>query len=157
MSKTDENPPLDEAFLEACWQEFVTFLKKRGARVTKSRRIILEHVLRRHDHFRADEVAAALATGPGRVSRGTVYRTLALLIETGMIRQIRDSDTHAHYEHVVGHAHHEHMICDACGSFIEFQDEGVSERLREACSRMGFVERTHRVVVMGTCKDCTPE
>lgn len=147
-------PPSPHGDAEQAWAEFVKFLKRKDARITKSRRIVLEHVLTRRDHFRADEVASALATGPNRVSRGTVYRTLALLVEMGVLREIRDSDTHVHYETEWGNEHHEHMICDACGAFIEFQDQVMAEILMRACQEKGFRQRAHRIIVMGTCADC---
>ncbi len=139
----------------AAWNEFVRFLKAKDARITKSRHIVFRHVMSRHDHFRADEVASALAAGSDRVSRGTVYRTLALMSEMGLIRQIRDSDTHVHYEHVYGHPHHEHMICDRCGAFLEFNDEKVDTLLQQACREKKFKQRTHRIVILGLCEKCT--
>jgi len=140
--------------IEAAWTEFVTFLRQSGARITSSRKTIFEHILRRKDHFRADEVAEALAHGRNRVSRGTVYRTLALMVEYGLIRQIRDSDTHVHYEQTLGQPHHEHMICEDCGAFIEFDDDEINRLLQAACDRIGFAQNTHRVVVFGRCATC---
>lgn len=140
--------------IEQAWQEFVAFLRQAGARITSSRKTIFEHILRRKDHFRADEVAEALALGKNRVSRGTVYRTLALMVEFGLIRQIRDSDTHIHYEQTLGQPHHEHMICESCGAFIEFDDDEINSILAAACEKIGFRQQTHRVVVFGTCAAC---
>ncbi|MBN2710822.1 MAG: transcriptional repressor [Planctomycetes bacterium] len=115
---------------------------------------MLECALKREDHFRADDIAAVLARGTDRVSRGTVYRTLALMVETGMLRQTRDSDTHVHYERVWGHPHHEHMICDCCGAFIEFSDDKITKYLEHECKSINFKERTHRIVIFGVCEDC---
>lgn len=140
--------------LNEAWNEFVVFLKEKGSRITRARRITLEHALSRADHFRADDLSAVLATGRDRVSRGTVYRTLALMVEAGFLRQIRDSDTHAHYECVWNNPHHEHMICDTCGAFIEFTDEKVGKLLDEACEAHGFTQKGHRVVIFGLCKEC---
>ncbi len=136
------------------WKQFQEFLRSQGARVTETRRIVLERALVREDHFRADELAAELAQGKDRVSRGTVYRTLALLVQVGFLREIRDSDTHVHYESTFGREHHEHMVCDDCGGFIEFADPRVGEQLDAACREKGFEQRTHRVVIFGRCADC---
>ena len=136
------------------WDTFVQFLRQRRLRVTESRRIILERTLLRPDHFRADDLASELATGDSRVSRGTVYRTLALLLEAGLLREVRDSDTHVHYESIWKTPHHEHMICDRCGSFTEFSDERISRYLHTACIKHDFEQRCHRVVIFGTCAKC---
>ncbi len=140
--------------VEAVWNGFVAFLRQRGDRVTPARRIVLERVLQRHDHFRADQLAADLATGPERISRGTIYRTLALLHEAGIVREVRDGDMHVHYEHVPGHMHHEHLVCDRCGRFIEFTDSVIDEHLRSVCERLRFHQTSHRVTVFGICQRC---
>jgi Fur family ferric uptake transcriptional regulator len=142
------------ALTEQAWRKFVALIKQRGARVTRSRRIVFEHALARSDHFRADELADELSHGPRRVSRGTIYRTLALMEEAGFVRPIRDSDVHCHYERSYGHRHHEHMVCDKCGEFLEFRAPEITKAIREHCRKRRFEERQHRVVIFGTCKKC---
>ena len=136
------------------WGAFAAFLKEKGARVTRARQRVLEQVFNRHDHFRADDIAADLARGARRVSRGTVYRTLALLVEAGLVRELRGSQAHAHYEHVWGHAPHEHLVCDGCGSFIEFADPALATYIDRVCRERGFTRREHRLVICGTCEAC---
>lgn len=141
--------------VEEAWPLFVEFLKKKDARVTQARKIVLTQVFSRHDHFCADDLAAELSSGVNHVSRGTVYRTLALMEESGLVRVIRDTDVHAHYEHTFNHPHHEHMVCDKCGQFIEFIDDRLVELVKKACKEHSFQERTHRIVVFGTCRNCS--
>ena len=140
--------------VEEAWPLFVDFLKKKDARITQARKIVLTKVFSRHDHFCADDLAAELSSGMNHVSRGTVYRTLSLMEEAGLVRVIRDTDVHAHYEHTFNHPHHEHMICDKCGQFIEFSDDEIMGLITKACKEYSFEERNHRIVVFGTCKDC---
>ncbi|QBG46174.1 transcriptional repressor [Verrucomicrobia bacterium S94] len=140
--------------VEEAWPLFVEFLKKKDARVTQARKIVLTQVFSRHDHFCADDLAAELSSGMNHVSRGTVYRTLALMEEAGLVRVIRDTDVHAHYEHTFNHPHHEHMICDKCGQFIEFADDEIMVLIEKACKEYEFEERNHRIVIFGTCKEC---
>jgi Fur family ferric uptake transcriptional regulator len=155
MSVDDQNLPEEvRQSVDEAWPLFVDFLKKKDARVTQARKIVLTQVFSRHDHFCADDLAAQLSSGMNHVSRGTVYRTLALMEEAGLVRVIRDTDVHAHYEHTFNHPHHEHMICDSCGQFIEFTDENIMELITKACKAIDFKERTHRIVVFGTCASC---
>jgi len=140
--------------VDEAWPIFVDFLKKKKARITQARKIVLTQVFSRHDHFCADDLAAELSSGPNHVSRGTVYRTLALMEEVGFVRIIRDTDVHAHYEHTFNHPTHEHMICDECREFIEFTSDSLAGLVEEACRKHNFKERTHRVVIFGLCESC---
>jgi len=143
-----------KASINEAWPQFVTFLKAKNARITQAREIVFTQVFSRHDHFRADDLAASLAKGPNHVSRGTVYRTLALMEEIGFVQVIRDTDVHAHYEHVFNHPLHEHMICNICGEFIEFINDDLQEEIKKSCKKQHFKERTHRVVIFGICEKC---
>ena len=154
MNETQEMPEEVRQSVDEAWPLFVAFLRKKQARVTQARKIVLTQVFSRHDHFCADDLAAELSSGPNHVSRGTVYRTLALMEEVGFVRVIRDTDVHAHYEHTFNHPNHEHMICDGCGEFIEFSDEAIPGLIEKACQKHRFAERTHRVVVFGLCETC---
>lgn len=151
----DEEKRVEEAVqgedrsVEEAWPLFVEFLKAKASRITEARRIVFEHVFARHDHFRADDLAADLATGMDRVSRGTVYRTLDLMTEAGLVQKIRDQDVHAHYEHIYGHGRHHHLICDQTGSFIEFSSPAISDEIERICREKGFKQRFHRIVVFG--------
>ena len=139
-----------DASADEAWPMFVDFLKVKASRVTQARRIVFEHVFARHDHFRADDLAIELASGANRVSRGTVYRTLDLMIEAGLVQKIRDQDVHAHYEHIYGHGRHHHMICEKSGEFIEFSSQGISDEIDRICKANGFKPRLHRIVVFGS-------
>lgn len=153
--KTENHQKNDaEISISEAWELFVAFLRRRQCRVTEARRIILEHVFRRKDHFRADEVAQALGKGEQRVSRGTVYHTLALLVEAGLVRELRDRDTHVHYESARDMQPHHHMVCGQCGKFIEFQEPRLDHLVDAACAREGFLHQSHQLVINGICADC---
>lgn len=146
----DEKARIDEK-----WTTFRRFLRKeKKGRVTRERETVFRNVMARDDHFRADQLAAELAQGKERVSRGTVYRTLALMVEAGFARAIRDEDSHYHYERAGEADAHEHMICGGCGAFIEFEAPDVAEAIQRHCRRMGFEEEFHRVAVFGRCAPC---
>jgi Fur family ferric uptake transcriptional regulator len=140
----------EDTSVEEAWPFFVEFLKNKDSRITQARRIVFEHVFARHDHFRADDLAAELASGPNHVSRGTVYRTLDLMTEAGLVQKIRDQDVHAHYEHIFGHGRHHHLICEDTGEFIEFVSPVISAEIDRICKQNGFKPRLHRLVVFGS-------
>jgi Fur family ferric uptake transcriptional regulator len=150
--KKSKNPDQDTSANEA-WPQFVEFLKNKDSRITQARRIVFDRVFARHDHFRADDLAAELASGPDHVSRGTVYRTLDLMTEAGFVQKIRDQDVHAHYEHIYGHGRHHHLICEDTGEFIEFSSQVLTDEIDRICKKHNFKQRFHRLVVFGTTRE----
>jgi len=140
--------------LEAAHQEFLAFLRSRGDRVTRARAEVFARVMKRHDHFRADELVAECARSRERVSRGTVYRTLALMEEAGFVHTVRDGEAHRHYEHVYGHTRHDHMVCRRCGRFVEFENAAIGEAIERSCRALQFEADERRLVVFGVCAGC---
>jgi len=145
--------PAEDNSADEAWPLFVDFLKNKDSRITQARRIVFNRVFARHDHFRADDLAAELASGVDHVSRGTVYRTLDLMTEAGFVQKIRDQDVHAHYEHIYGHGRHHHLICENTGEFIEFSSKVISDEIEKICKKYHFHPRLHRLVVFGTLVD----
>src|SRR5205809_6892996 len=82
--------------------KFREFLEIRGEKLTEPRRILIRHIFDSHKHFDADELVADLHASGRRVSRATVYRTLRLLVEAGLLRELRLTNRSA-YEHDYGY------------------------------------------------------
>lgn len=137
-------------------ERFEEFLQSRGKRVTKQRRILVEQVFSRHEHFDADTLLAHLqrVVGAREVSRPTVYRTLAELVDAGLLRQMVLGGR-AIYEHDYGYPQHDHLYCQKCEKLIEFSSNEV-KALRDAVAREHqFRVLGHRLLIMGICADCT--
>jgi len=137
-------------------ERFSEYLQSRGKRITHQRRVLVDHVFERHDHFDADELIANLSRlEEGRkVSRPTVYRTLNELVEAGLLRRMNLSGR-AVYEHDYGYPQHDHLHCTICDRLIEFQSDEL-EKLREAVGREHRFRVTgHRWIVTGICHDCS--
>ena len=137
-------------------QRFEEFLQSRGKRVTQQRRIIVERVFSRHDHFDADDLLAQLREhASGRsVSRPTVYRTLSELVDAGLLRKMVLNDRSV-YEHDYGYPQHDHLHCQKCDKLIEFSSDEVKE-IREAVARKHhFRVLGHRLIISGLCAECS--
>lgn len=137
-------------------QRFEEFLQSRGKRVTQPRRIIIDQVFSQHEHFDADELLAQLrASGQGRkVSRPTVYRTLAELEASGLLRKMTLGGR-AVYEHDYGYPQHDHLYCQKCEKLIEFSSEEV-KRIRDAVAQQhSFRVLGHRLIINGICAECS--
>jgi len=134
--------------------KFREFLEIRGEKLTEPRRVLVRHIFDSHKHFDADELVADLREAGRQVSRATVYRTLRLLVEAGLLRELRLTNRTA-YEHDFGYPSHDHMHCTECNRVIEFRNDEI-RKLREAISaEHGFHASAHRFVITGVCPACT--
>lgn len=133
-------------------EPFIEYLKSKGLKYTKKRRMVLEEVLKRRGHFDPEELYMALKTDGGKVSRSSVYRTLPLLLQSGLIEEVEKTEKHAHYEQTTRKGHHDHMLCVKCGRIIEFYSEEL-ERLQERlCKERDFESLTHSLEIKGYCR-----
>ena len=135
-------------------KDFRKFLKKKDLRCTRERFVILREVLTTREHFEADDIHLRLKEKKFAVSQASVYRTLPLLLEAGIVRKTPCDVMNARYEQVYGTAHHDHMVCLSCGKIIEFKSEKIEELQKTAARRHGFKMMGHRLVISGLCKDC---
>jgi Fur family transcriptional regulator, ferric uptake regulator len=129
-------------------------LRQQGCRWTNQRALIVRTALATHEHFTAEELLSMCKCSDPRVSRATVYRTLAVLEQAGFIEGLDTGDGGRRFEHVLGHEHHDHMVCTVCGAILEFRDDEL-ERLQEAAAaRHGFCIDGHSLRLYGRCSAC---
>lgn len=140
-----------EAAEEKMFREFMT---RQGLKCTQERQLILREVFSIHQHFEADDIIFGLKRRGVRVSRASIYRTLPLLVESGLLREVHSSEKHSHYEHIFGHEHHDHLICTKCGRTIEFTDDRIEALQDRVCERHGFLPTSHILEITGVCGDC---
>ena len=136
-------------------ERFEEYLQSKGKRTTHQRRILVDHVFARHEHFDADELIDQLGKqqGEDKVSRATVYRALDELVEAGLLRKMILSGRSV-YEHDYGYPRHDHLHCTDCDALIEFRSDELIA-LREAVARkQGFRVKGHRFTIEGICADC---
>jgi len=127
-----------------------------GLKCTPQRCEVFEEIVRLGGHFSADELAERLrGRGRGRtISRATVYRTLPLLVQCGLLREVLFTENHSHYEAVYSREHHEHMICIKCHRTIEFDDSDLERLIRRIGRAAGFSPVSHKIEVYGLCARC---
>src|ERR1044071_1366284 len=99
---------------------FLEHIQKYGLRRTGQRDLILEIFLRTEEHLSSEDLYWLVQKQDPAVGQTTVYRTLKLLTEAGLAREVRFGDGKTYYEHHYNHEHHDHMICTECGRVIEF-------------------------------------
>lgn len=135
-------------------EKYREFLASKGLRMTRERSIIVQEIFSLHEHFDADSLIDRLARSPDRVSRSTIYRSLTLLEEAGLIRKVARQDDREIFEHDYGYPQHDHLICRQCGTLIEFHNDAINEVLSEIARRHGFRMEGHRLEVQGLCDAC---
>ena len=131
---------------------FNAYLKGKSLRSTRQRRNVIDYALSRRGHFTAEQLHNELARRNAGVSRATVYRTLALLVDAGLLREAMDSQGGVRYEPALGH--HDHLVCLSCGKVIEFHNPTIESLQRRVCSKHKFVPVEHRLQIAGYCRDC---
>ena len=134
---------------------FQDFLLRQGLKLTTERSALVREIFAIHYHFEADELLFKMKQKGLKISRATVYRTLELLVKSGMVRRVHLGEEHYHYEHVTGNSHHDHLICTTCGGVIEFHDEALEQRQRDICERKKFTPTFHNLQILGVCDSCT--
>lgn len=133
---------------------FREFLSSKGLKFTKERQRILDAVFAFHGHFDPEELFKTMRSKGLQVSKASVYRTLPLLVESGLVEQVEKNDKHAHYEHTFGHGHHDHLICMKCGTVIEVFSPKLERIQDELCMVSGFKGVTHTLEIKGYCCNC---
>jgi Fe2+ or Zn2+ uptake regulation protein len=124
-----------------------------GRRLTSQRRLILDVLKRCDEHLEADAIHdRAKIHAPG-LSLATVYRTLGLLKEMGLVEEHRLGEGHSHYEAVQEEPHY-HFTCRRCGKVIEFDTALVAKVRRELCEREGVQITKSHLHLIGYCKNC---
>jgi Fur family ferric uptake transcriptional regulator len=130
------------------------YLRDHDFKLTNQRKKIIEAIFATHDHFTADDLHDMLKQRGESVSKATIYRSLSLLCDSGLVESRDFGRGQLYYEHVLGHQHHDHLICMGCGKVLEFRNEEIEEIQRRIAKARGFTIEKHSLRVFGYCKAC---
>lgn len=135
---------------------FRKYLERRGLKLTAERQALFEELFARHEHVEADELLVRLRAKHKKISRATIYRTLELLVDSGIVGRVRIGETGYRYERMRAGDHHDHLICNECGRVIEFREPRIESLQDEVYARYGFLPLSHSHQLRGVCKQCRP-
>ncbi|MEP7212275.1 MAG: Fur family transcriptional regulator [Acidobacteriota bacterium] len=133
---------------------FLEHIQKAGLRRTGQRDLILDIFLRTEEHLTSEDLYWLVQKEDPTVGNTTVYRTLKLLTDAGLAREVRFGDNKTYYEHHYNHEHHDHMICTECGEVIEFFSQDIESLQDQMAERFGFRPTHHSLRMWGICSQC---
>jgi Fur family ferric uptake transcriptional regulator len=133
--------------------ELKVALKQRGLRMTPQRQLILDAVASMHGHVSADQVYQQVVRVFPDVNISTVYRTLEVLEDLGVVRHTHFHDGVAQYERTDEGRHH-HMVCSRCGSDFELDVAVLQPLADELKLRYGFQADLAHSAIVGLCGAC---
>jgi len=127
---------------------------QKGLRMTRQRRLIAEVLMSEKGHLNIDELHLLVREKDPNVGHATLYRTVKLLVECGLVTSAQFGDGSARFESAVNRAHHDHLICTECGRIIEFENEDIEALQLKECERHNFQMRHHKMEIYGLCLKC---
>jgi len=133
--------------------DVAALLAAKGVRATKQRLEVLSELARERDDVTAQALWRRLRERDSGTGLATVYRTLAVLSEKGVIDALSHHGTELCYR-LCSDAHHHHLTCSSCHRVVEIEQCGLDGWLDEVSRRHGFVATDHRIEVTGLCASC---
>ncbi|MGH7613023.1 MAG: Fur family transcriptional regulator [Gemmatimonadales bacterium] len=133
---------------------FRRYLSDRNLPATQQRLAVASVVLDAADHLSAEDVAHRVEQRDVAVGLATVYRTLDLLVESGLVQQRDFGEGFRRYEPVAPGQAHEHCICSHCGKVMEFSNDRLERMIALLAEEAEFRPHHHRLEVFGLCREC---
>ena len=145
MSKSDRTPAKEK---------FLAFLEQKNLRITSQRRAIVDIVFGTDQHFNAEQLLEWAREIDESVSRATVYRTLPLLTESGLVHEMDFGKDYKIYDpNYADHPNHNHIICDDCDKVVEFESKQLDTLENEISQNLGFHVKTQQLRINASCDE----
>lgn len=132
-----------------------SYIQSSRLKSSKRRDLIFNHITQIQGHFTADEIYQALFKIDPEIGIATVYRTIRLLIDGGVLLEHTFGEKKGYFEVVDMHArHHDHLICNRCGKIIEFQCDLIEDDKERIAKQHEFKIESHKLEIYGLCSKC---
>ena len=133
---------------------FRRYLGDHNLPLTQQRLAVAEILFFAADHLSAEDVARLLASKGEAVGTATVYRTLDLLVRSGLVREHDFGEGFKRYEPMAAGQVHEHCVCSSCGKVMEFSNDRLERMIALLAEEVEFRPHHHRLEVYGLCREC---
>lgn len=145
---------MPETVRQTAKAKFLKFLEGKKLRLTAPRMAIIDTVFSTEEHFTAEQLLAWSRDRDASVSRATVYRTLPLLTESGLVREMDFGKSYKFYDpNYAEHPNHNHIICNDCERIVEFESEKIEKIENEITHKLGFSVQTQRLQITASCDE----
>ena len=129
-------------------------LRQRGYKVTPQRRAVLNAIAHSHDHLTPAEIYEKMRQEHPGIGLVTIYRTLGILAELGLICEVHAGGSCRSYLLRRPSEHHHHLICSNCGKVVDFTGCDLEELEQRLSQDTGFEIESHLLEFLGRCRDC---
>ncbi len=123
-------------------------------RQTTARDQIWRALQRSHRHLSAMELYSLFQRSKVKIGLATIYRGLAFLTQRGLVARQAFAREEARYEVVDAATHHDHLICEKCGTIVEFENDTIEQLQKEIAKQYGFELTSHQLNLFGQCRKC---
>ena len=135
-------------------RRFMGFLAKKNLRITSQRQAIVDTVFSTDQHFTAEQLLEWSRQKDKSVSRATVYRTLPLLTESGLVHEMDFGKDYKFYDpNYADHPNHNHLICQDCEKIVEFESDKIEEIESQISHKLGFSMKSQRLQISASCDE----
>lgn len=131
------------------------FILTNHLKSSKRRDLIFNHITQIQGHFTADEIYQALFKIDSEIGIATVYRTIRLLVDCGVLLEHTFGEKKGFFEVIDMNAkHHDHLICNICGKIIEFKSDVIDDDKQRIAEQYQFQIKSHKLEIYGVCSAC---
>lgn len=134
---------------------FRRYLRDQGLPITQQRETIAEIVFESAEHQSVEDIETRLRARGERIGKATIYRTLEMLVKSGLVAEHDFGEGFKRYEHLFGQAPvREHLVCTECGKVKAIDSPELQRVQQEVAEKQGFIPARYRLAIYGICKDC---
>ena len=134
---------------------FKRYLRDQGLPVTQQREAVADVVFSASGHLSVEEIETRLRERGERIDKATIYRTLEMLVKSGLVEEHDFGEGFKRYEHLFGQKPvREHLVCTECGNVSEIVSSELVRLQEEEARRHGFLPSRYRLQIYGLCASC---
>lgn len=133
---------------------FRSYLHRNHLPLTHQREAIAMALFEASHHQSVDDLADLLRGRSEHVGKATIYRTLNLLVEAGLARELDFGEGFKRYEHQAGETQHDYLVCTSCGKVARFRREAIDRLQADIAAELGFDVQSRMLKIYGVCDSC---